>query len=166
MNPIANVVGTSNWIWSLIFAGILSPIVEEMLFRGIMLNKIRMYGDKVAIISVGKMVQYAMLANEVLIEEGINPTIISASFIKPLDLEILKELVENNYDIITVEDNVGNGGFGSYVIESLYNLGFKGKFKSLSYKDEFIPHGKVDLLYSEYGLDSVAIKNTVITMIK
>ena len=45
-------------------------------------------------------------------------------------------------------------------------LGFKGKFKSLSYKDEFIPHGKVDLLYSEYGLDSVAIKNTVITMIK
>ena len=123
-------------------------------------------GDKVAIISVGKMVQYAMLANEELIKEGINPTIISASFIKPLDLEMLKELVENNYDIITVEDNVGNGGFGSYVIESLYNLGFKGKFKSLSYKDEFIPHGKVDLLYSEYGLDSVAIKNTVITMIK
>lgn len=49
INPIANVVGASNWIWSLIFVGILSPIVEEMLFRGIMLNKIRMYGDKVAI---------------------------------------------------------------------------------------------------------------------
>lgn len=55
MNPIANVVGTSNWIWSLIFAGILSPIVEEMLFRGIMLNKIRMYGDKVAIITTAIM---------------------------------------------------------------------------------------------------------------
>ena len=123
-------------------------------------------GDKVAILSVGKMVQYAMLAHEELIEEGINPTIISASFIKPLDLEILKELVENNYDIITVEDNVGNGGFGSYVIEELYNLGFKGKFKSLSFKDEFIPHGKVDLLYSDYGLDSTAIKNTVVKMIK
>ena len=123
-------------------------------------------GDKVAILSVGKMVQYAMLAHEELIEEGINPTIISASFIKPLDLEMLKELVENNYDIITVEDNVGNGGFGSYVIEELYNLGFKGKFKSLSFKDEFIPHGKVDLLYSDYGLDSTAIKNTVVKMIK
>ena len=122
--------------------------------------------DKVAILSVGKMVQYAMLAHEELIEEGINPTIISASFIKPLDLEMLKELVENNYDIITVEDNVGNGGFGSYVIEELYNLGFKGKFKSLSFKDEFIPHGKVDLLYSDYGLDSTAIKNTVVKMIK
>ena len=45
---------------------------------------------------------------------------------------MLKELVENN-DIIllTVEDNIVNGGFGSYVIEELYNLGFKGKFKSL-----------------------------------
>ena len=55
MNAIANVVGTSYWIWSLIFAGILSPIVEEMLFRGIMLNKIRMYGDKVAIITTAIM---------------------------------------------------------------------------------------------------------------
>ena len=51
-------------------------------------------------------------------------------------------------------------------IEELYNLGFKGKFKSLSFKDEFIPHGKVDLLYSDYGLDSTAIKNTVVKMIK
>ena len=51
MNPIANVVGTSNWIWSLIFAGILSPIIEEMMFRGVMLNKLRRYGDKVAIIT-------------------------------------------------------------------------------------------------------------------
>ena len=79
---------------------------------------------------------------------------------------VVKELVENNYDIITVEDNIGNGGFGNYVIEALYNLGFRGKFKSLSYKDEFIPHGKVDLLYSDYGLDSTAIKNTVVKMIK
>ena len=41
----------SNWIWSLIFAGILSPIIEEMMFRGVMLNKLRRYGDKVAIIT-------------------------------------------------------------------------------------------------------------------
>ena len=50
-----------------------------------------------------------------LIKKGINPTIISATFIKPLDIEMLKELVENNYNIITIEDNVINGGFGSYV---------------------------------------------------
>lgn len=51
VNPIVDVVGSSTWIWSLIFVGILSPIVEEMMFRGLMLNKIRAYGDKVAIIT-------------------------------------------------------------------------------------------------------------------
>ena len=50
-NPLVNVIEGSNWIWSLIFAGILSPIIEEMMFRGIMLNKLRGYGDKIAIIT-------------------------------------------------------------------------------------------------------------------
>ena len=50
-NPLVNVIEGSNWIWSLIFAGILSPIIEEVLFRGVMLNKLRTYGDKIAIIT-------------------------------------------------------------------------------------------------------------------
>ena len=50
-NPLLNLLEGSNWIWSLIFAGILSPIIEEMMFRGIMLNKLRGYGDKIAIIT-------------------------------------------------------------------------------------------------------------------
>lgn len=50
-NPLVNMLEGSNWIWSLIFAGILSPIIEEMMFRGVMLNKLKRYGDKVAIIT-------------------------------------------------------------------------------------------------------------------
>lgn len=50
-NPLLNLLEGSNWIWSLVFAGILSPIIEEMMFRGIMLNKLRGYGDKIAIIT-------------------------------------------------------------------------------------------------------------------
>ena len=50
-NPLVNMLEGSNWIWSLIFAGILSPIIEEMMFRGVMLNKLSRYGDKVAIIT-------------------------------------------------------------------------------------------------------------------
>ena len=50
-NPLVNMLEGSNWIWSLIFAGILSPIIEEMMVRGVMLNKLRRYGDKVAIIT-------------------------------------------------------------------------------------------------------------------
>lgn len=51
INPLASMIENSTWIWSLIFVGILSPIVEEIMFRGVMLNKIRVYGDKVTIIT-------------------------------------------------------------------------------------------------------------------
>lgn len=50
-NPLNSVILPNSWIWNLIFAGILSPIIEEVMFRGIMLNKLRCYGDKIAIIT-------------------------------------------------------------------------------------------------------------------
>ena len=51
INPLVNMLEGSNLIWSLIFVGILSPIIEEIMFRGVMLNKLRIYGDKVSIIT-------------------------------------------------------------------------------------------------------------------
>lgn len=51
VNPLVGVLEGSNWFWSLIFVGILSPIIEEIMFRGVMLNKLRGYGDKIAIIT-------------------------------------------------------------------------------------------------------------------
>ena len=50
-NPLNSVILPNSWIWNLVFAGILSPIIEELMFRGIMLNKLRCYGDKIAIIT-------------------------------------------------------------------------------------------------------------------
>ncbi|WP_297993015.1 CPBP family intramembrane glutamic endopeptidase [uncultured Clostridium sp.] len=51
VNPLQNIIEGSSLILTLIFVGILSPIIEEMMFRGIMLNKLRRYGDKVAIVT-------------------------------------------------------------------------------------------------------------------
>ncbi len=50
-NPLDSVILPNSWIWNLLFVGILSPIVEELMFRGVMLNKLRCYGDKIAIIT-------------------------------------------------------------------------------------------------------------------
>lgn len=50
-NPLNSVILPNSWIWNLVFAGILSPIIEELMFRGVMLNKLRCYGDKIAIIT-------------------------------------------------------------------------------------------------------------------
>lgn len=119
-------------------------------------------GEGTAIIAVGKMVQHAIIARNELIELGYNPSIINASFIKPMDLEMLKELVAQGYNIVTIEDNIINGGFGSYVLMALNKLGFKGKFKVLGFKDEFIPHGDVASLYRDAGLDPKGIKECII----
>ena len=122
-------------------------------------------GEKVAIIAVGKMLQHAMLAKEILNEKGINPTIINASFVKPLDNEMLKDIVTKGYHVITIEDNMINGGFGSYVLMSLYNLGFKNKFKALGFEDKFIHQGDVNLLYKENKLDKEGIANTILEVL-
>ena len=122
-------------------------------------------GDKVAIIAVGKMVQHAMIARKSLIKKGINPLVIGATFVKPIDIEMLKELVDKGYNIITIEDNVINGGFGSYVLMELSKLNFKGKFKALGFNDKFVPHGDVNLLYKDAGLDAEAIEKCVINIL-
>ena len=123
-------------------------------------------GDKIAIIAVGKMVQHAMIASNALKDKGINPTVIGATFVKPLDTEMLKELSNQGYDIITIEDNTINGGFGSYVLMELSKLDFKGKFKALGYGDSFVPHGDVDLLYRDAKLDPESIEKCVISVMK
>ena len=122
-------------------------------------------GEKVAIIAVGKMVQHAMIARKELIKKGINPTIIGATFVKPIDTEMLKELVDEGYSIVTIEDNVINGGFGSYVLMELNKLNFKSKFKCLGFNDNFVPHGDVNLLYKDAGLDAEAIEKCVINIL-
>lgn len=123
-------------------------------------------GEKIAIIAVGKMLQHALLAKEILKANGINPTIINATFVKPLDNDMLESLVEEGYDIVTIEDNITNGGFGSYVLMKLYELGFKNKFEALGFKDKFVPQGNVDLLYKECKLDPEGIAEAIIELNK
>ncbi len=121
-------------------------------------------GEKIAIIAVGKMLQHVLLAREVLLANGINPTIINATFVKPLDTDMLKELVEEGYDIVTIEDNITNGGFGSYVLMKLSELLFKNKFKALGFKDKFVSQGDVNLLYKENKLDPEGIAESIIEL--
>lgn len=123
-------------------------------------------GEKIAIIAVGKMLQHALLAKEILKSNGINPTIINATFVKPLDNNMLENLVKEGYDIVTIEDNIINGGFGSYVLMKLYELGFRNKFKALGFKDKFVPQGNVDLLYKENKLDPEGIAEAIIELNK
>ncbi len=117
-------------------------------------------GEDVAILSVGKTVVEAINAAEILKEKGINPTIVNARFIKPLDHEMLKDICENHKHIITVEDGQIQGGFGSAVAEYLVTENIQNvTLKIHGIPDKFVEHGTQEQLYESLGLDASGIAN-------
>ncbi len=119
----------------------------------------------IALIAEGKMVQYALLVRDKLKNSGINVRVINACFIKPIDKELIKNLVNQEVNIVTIEDNVIRGGLGSYILEYLNTLNKKVKVINLGFKDEFIPHGKPDLLYKLHGLDTEGIIKSILKIV-
>ncbi|MVX64867.1 1-deoxy-D-xylulose-5-phosphate synthase [Clostridium chromiireducens] len=138
----------------------LSPIKEVVEGKWEILSE----GSKVCIISTGKMVQHAMLAKDILYEKGLNPTIVNATFIKPIDKDLLEKIKKEGYNILTIEDNILKGGLGSAIKNYLSDIDYKGIVRSLGYNDEFIPQGNVDVLYKEYKLDCENISKAVIKL--
>ncbi|AOR23904.1 1-deoxy-D-xylulose-5-phosphate synthase [Clostridium taeniosporum] len=121
-------------------------------------------GNKICIIASGRMLQHAILAKEILKERGLNPKIINATFIKPIDKDLLNDLKEKGYDIITIEDNIISGGLGTAILQHLNCINYNGNIKLLGYNDEFIPQGNVEVLYKKYGLDPESISSTILKL--
>ena len=137
------------------------PVLKEINYgKWEVLNK----GENLAIIACGKTVEFAMEALYKLKEKNINPTIINATFIKPIDEEQIKYLAENNFNIITVEDNMKQGGLGSSILNSLNNYNYKKTIKILAYEDKFIEQASVDIIYKENFLDSDGIVKTALNL--
>ncbi len=121
------------------------------------------YGKKIAIIATGKMVEKAIEVKE---RYNLDIMVINALFIKPLDTDLLKKLVEEDYNIVTIEDNVINGGLGNNILLELNKLGFKKAIKILGFNDEFIPQGTSEELYKDAGLDVENIYKEVNKLLK
>ncbi|MGD8270262.1 MAG: transketolase C-terminal domain-containing protein, partial [Desulfobacterales bacterium] len=103
-------------------------------------------------------VNEALKARQLLIEEGIAATVVNCRFVKPLDTELIGALSEKIPRIVTVEENVLAGGFGSAVLECLSDLGISGcTFRRIGIPDTFVEHGSQKLLRSKYGIDAPTI---------
>ena len=98
----------------------------------------------------------AMQVRKELQKEGLDFSVVNARFIKPLDYEMLENL-QSDY-VVTLEDNVFFGGFGSMVNGALLQSGKPCKIRNFAYKDEFIPQGSVVELQKEYGVSGEEIK--------
>ena len=115
-------------------------------------------GEDVVIIGIGSTVMPALEAAEHLALWGIDAMVINARFAKPLDTELILEVVNQTKKIVIVEENVLSGGFGAAVLESLEKAAISDvRVKRLGIPDEFVTHGKQDLLRSLYHLDALGI---------
>lgn len=121
-------------------------------------------GNDIALLTIGKMGIYAQKAVEILAGKGISAAHYDLRFVKPLDEKMLAEVFNNFDKIITIEDGVIQGGFGSAILEFMAANGFKNDIKLMGIPDEFIEHGTVQQLYDECRIDTNGIVDTVETL--
>ena len=115
-------------------------------------------GDDLLIIAVGRPVNEAVEAAEELSKQGIEATVVNARFVKPLDSDLFLEKAQRIQKIITVEEHVLAGGFGSAVLEMFCHNGLTGlNLKMIGIKDTFVAHGPQNRLRSDHGIDAPAI---------
>ena len=118
-------------------------------------------GKDIAILAIGKMVESAVEAKEILIKENINPTIVNARFLKPIDEELLHDIFKKYNKIITIEDNVIVGGFGSRINKFAIDNNYSVNIKNIGLPEIYVEHGNVDELYESVDLSPKCIAKTI-----
>jgi 1-deoxy-D-xylulose-5-phosphate synthase len=119
-------------------------------------------GDDVVIFAIGRSVNEALSAHEMLKEHDISAMVVNCRFVKPLDADLIRSLSKKIPRMVTVEENVRQGGFGSAVLECLSDQGITGfRLKCIGIADTFVEHGSQEILRSKYGIDAHAIFSAV-----
>jgi 1-deoxy-D-xylulose-5-phosphate synthase len=125
-------------------------------------------GNEVAIIAIGTMVHPAIEAAKNLEEDHqISATVVNVRFVKPLDADLILELARKTGKIVTVEEHVLQGGFGSAVLELLQVHGLNQiDVRCIGLPDKYIEHGSQCFLRHKYGLDSEGIEKVILGVVR
>ena len=123
-------------------------------------------GQDLLILALGASVYPALEAAEELEKQGFSATVVNARFIKPLDEHLILSLAAQHGRILTVEENVLAGGFGSAVLELLADRDLFGvTVKRLGIPDLFVEHGTQGVLRKKYDLDAAGILKHALTIL-
>jgi len=122
-------------------------------------SKIVKEGKDIYIFAAGSIVHQAVDVSEKLAGEGISCGVLNARFVKPLDTKAIEKITENVKQIVTVEENVVSGGFGSAVCELLSNSDVK--IMNIGIPDKFVGHGRQSEIRAKYGLNADGIFNGI-----
>lgn len=122
-----------------------------------------LYQEKdIAILAVGSMVQTAVEVREELKAQGYRVSVVNARFVKPLDEECIDRLMANHSLLVTLEENVLNGGYGGLVNRYINSRNAKAVVLNIGVPNFYLEHGTVDILRKECGLDKETIVKRII----
>jgi len=142
------------------------PLPERPRVLGLGEGEILHEGDRVALLGYGFGVQVANDAAEILADHGLDVTVADGVFAKPLDTELAERLAAEHELLVTIEENVLPGGFGSAVLEHLEDAfgdrdGRRARVLRIGLPDRYVTHGKPALLREEVGLTGEAVAERV-----
>lgn len=123
-------------------------------------------GHNIAALALGNMTNTAKQVAEELKSDGIDMAVFDFKFLKPLDKDLAKEALASYPYIITMEDGVINGGFGSAIMEFALDNHFNNRIERIGIPDMFIEQGSIPELQKLCGMDKESVKQTVKRMIK
>ncbi len=140
------------------------PMDEELQRLPIGKGEILREGSDVLLIATGNMVHETLKAAQSLSAQGIEAAVINARYVKPLDEELILDYARRTKNVVTIEEHVLMGGFGSAVLELFEAAGLTDvKVKRIGIPDEFVEHGKQNILRANYGLTAEGIIETVLS---
>lgn len=114
-------------------------------------------GKDIALLAVGSMVKTGVQVRKMLMEDGENPTLVNARFVKPLDEKLLSRLAQKHKLFVTMEENVATGGFGSQVADYMRKMHPEVRVLTIALPDSFIEHGNPEKLKEKAGIDGVSV---------
>ena len=118
--------------------------------------------SEIALVALGSMVKTGEEVRKRLKDMGYQATLVNARFAKPLDEKMLLELTKEHKLVVTMEENVINGGFGEHVTEFLSQHVKKLSILNIAIRDDYVEHGNVDILRRELGIDAESIVDKIL----
>jgi 1-deoxy-D-xylulose-5-phosphate synthase len=146
-------------------AGVGVPLPEHPSVIEIGTGEILREGDQVALLGYGTGVGKALQAAAILEEHGISATVADARFAKPIDAGLVAQLAAEHELLVTIEEGVLSGGFGSAVWETLSDAGITARILRVGLPDRFVTHGAPKLLHAEVELTPERIAERVLTAV-
>jgi 1-deoxy-D-xylulose-5-phosphate synthase len=123
-------------------------------------------GSDVLLAAVGPEIDGAEEAADILAKAGVSATVAGFKKVRPLDIDMVKQLVAGHRVIVTVEDNALVGGFGSALAEVMADCGISRPLRRLGLPDAFVPHGPVEVLREAVGLTAAAVADAARALLR